>query len=142
MSERKTIVGFLPRNIEDLWVFTTEGHPLLEFVRKKSIDPGLLGGLMSAVKSFCNLTTGENLQVLDLGAKKYLFSYCMSDRIILLLGFSSNVRDKQVKKVLKIIIKIFEDMYSPEDLENWDNDLAFFDKFRTKLKMYFKLSQV
>ena len=56
--------------------------------------------------------------------------------------YDSKVKQKKIQKVMEIIMKFFEDMFSINDIENWDGDVSYFDKFKDKLELYFEVSQV
>ena len=37
---------------------------------------------------------------------------------------------------------LFQEMFTIEDMENWDGDLSFFDKFKTKIDLYFRMADL
>ena len=43
---------------------------------------------------------------------------------------------------MKVILKFFEEMYTVKDIEEWDGNTRYFNKFKDRIELYFELFQV
>ncbi|MHA1915404.1 MAG: hypothetical protein ACW97V_13670 [Promethearchaeota archaeon] len=44
-----------------------------------------------------------------------------------------------VRKIFKVLGSFFEELYSSEELTNWNGDLSLFDKFKERIEIYFQM---
>ncbi len=128
--------------VEELWIFSRDGIPLVEIFKDSKIDNVLIGGFLSAMKTFAQEMSGKILNSLTIGAYNFYIAPSLKEHIFLVCKYDSKVKQKKIQKVMEIIMKFFEDMFSINDIENWDGDVSYFDKFKDKLELYFEVSQV
>ena len=128
--------------VEELWIFSRDGIPLIEIFKNTQVDNILVGGFLSAIKTFADEVSGQNLNSLSIGKQNFHIASCLEDYVLLVCKSSSKVSQKRIKKVMDIIIKFFEDMYSKKDIEVWDGNVSYFDKLKDKLELYFEVSQI
>jgi len=126
------------RDIKDFWLFSKDGLPIAEFTGEQALDKSIFGGLVSAIKIFSQQFTSKGLQSLLLEDNRFIFVSTLEGSAILVCRTSSKVKEKKVQKICNNIVKIFEELYDPNDIINWDGDVSFFDKFREKLENYIK----
>jgi hypothetical protein len=124
--------------IQDFWLFSKDGLPIAEFTGAQALDKSILGGLVSAIKIYSQQITSKGLQSLLLEDNKFTFISTLESSVILVCRTSSKVKEKKIQKICNHIVKIFEELYDPNDIINWDGDVRFFDKFREKLENYIK----
>lgn len=128
--------------VEELWIFSRDGIPLIEIFKESKIDNIIIGGFLSAMKTFAKEVSGNSLNSLTIGSHSFYIASSLEDHILLVCKYNSKVKQKKIQKVMEIIIKFFEDMFSINDIENWDGNISYFDKFKDKLELYFEVSQV
>ncbi|MFX0188998.1 MAG: hypothetical protein ACFE8A_14830 [Candidatus Hodarchaeota archaeon] len=122
----------------DFWLFSKDGLPIAEFIGEQALDKSILGGLVSAIKIFSQQITSKGLQSLLLEDNKFTFISALEGSAILVCRTSSKVKEKKIQKICNNIVKIFEELYTPNDIINWNGEVSFFDKFREKLENYIK----
>ena len=74
--------------------------------------------------------------------KEPLCPYCMDGQIILVCRSPLYVDKKKIGKICGVIGKMFEDMFHIEEITKWDGDISFFNPFRTKLDIYFRMADL
>ena len=124
--------------IQDFWLFSKDGLPIAEFAGEQALDKSILGGLVSAIKFYSQQITTKGLQSFLLEDNKFTFISTLEGSAILVCRTSSKIKEKKVQKICNNIVKIFEELFDPNDIINWDGDVRFFDKFREKLENYIK----
>ncbi|MFW9896544.1 MAG: hypothetical protein ACFFD7_12130 [Candidatus Thorarchaeota archaeon] len=125
--------------LNDLWIISREGIPLIELFNNTKIDSGLLGAFLSAIKSFSEEIGAGSVTHLVLGNKKLVLSPCVDGHAYLVSQTDVNVKDKKIRKIFKVLGEFFEELYSAEDIINWDGDLSLFDKFKDRIDIYFQM---
>ena len=128
--------------LDELWIFSRSGVPIVEFSKKGTVDKTFLGFFISAIKTFSQQVSGRELKGFNVGKNKYSCIHCMDNEMVLVCRSPLDVNRKQINKICDVIGKMFEELFSIQDLDNWDGDLAFFDNFRHKLDLYFKMGDL
>lgn len=124
--------------IEEFWLFSKDGLPIADFTcSEQSTDKSIIGGLVSAIKSFSHQLTTKGLQSLELEDSKIVFFTALQGNIILVIRADSKAKDKKINKISIDIIKIFEDLYSAEDIISWNGSTIFFQEFRIRMCAFF-----
>ena len=129
----------MPAFINDLWIISQDGRPLIEIINNSDINSYLLGPFVSAIESFSKELTGTELQSLTFGDKKIIITTCLEDHVYLVSGYDSKIKEKKIKKMFKLIAEYFEDLYSLEEVINWDGDPTVFEKFKDRIDVYFEM---
>jgi len=131
------------KNIEEIWVFSREGIPLLNFSKEKCLNESLMGAFISALKSFVKeLSKKNDLKSINLADHKFTLLSCCEDSAILVIRTKSDIGDRKIKKLCKILIEIFENLYDKNDIISWDGNQDRFNTFKEKVEVYFKLSNL
>ncbi|TXT64423.1 MAG: hypothetical protein BAJALOKI3v1_210010 [Promethearchaeota archaeon] len=130
------------KTIDALWILSKDGIPIADFCRDTNINKSLLSSAISAIRTFANTISGKELKSFQTGNSQFSCTKCLNDTAILVLKVSKETKHKEIEKICKILKKIFEDLYNPEDIKGWDGDLSFFDKFKQKLDLYFRVSNL
>lgn len=128
--------------IEGLWILSKDGLPIANFCRNKNINSSLLSSAISAIRTFATTISGDDLKSFQTEDSKFTCLKCLESTVILVLKTFKGTKEKDIKKICKLIKRIFEKMYNPEDIKNWDGDLSYFDKFEQKLDLYFKVGSL
>ncbi len=127
--------------IEELWIFSKDGLPIVDFCKEGNIDKSLLGAFFSAIKSFSKeIASGDELTSFILKKYKFTLVSALNNNAILVCKSDPKHKDKKIQKLCNVIVRIFEETYDSSDINNWDGDLSFFDDFKDKLDLYFKMS--
>ena len=125
--------------VEGVWVFSQDGLPIVDLYTEDSGDTALFSSFMSAIHSLTEQASGKELRCFQIGDSKYNCVKCLKDTIYLIIKAPKNIKEKKVLQICEIITDIFEQMYSEEQLKNWDGDLSLFDGFKKRIDLYFKL---
>ncbi|MFX0010195.1 MAG: hypothetical protein ACFE9R_07770 [Candidatus Hermodarchaeota archaeon] len=137
--------------LEEFWIFSKEGEPLVNFYK----DPNLIGSynyrdVMLDHDTLDNIKTyiltnlqkssqkSKNIMKLENAIVKY--AQCLQNDLIIFYKTNPNVKEKVAVNLCKTISSILEDAYPQDKLVFWEGDLAFFDKFKHKVSLYFKMS--
>jgi len=62
--------------------------------------------------------------------------------LVIFYKTNPNFKEKKVLSICKMISEILEDAYPLAKLQLWDGNLSFFEKFRKKIALYFKMSSL
>ena len=130
----------MPTVIEELWIFSRDGVPIADFCKQGQVQNAIIGSFISAIKSFGSQLSGKELKAFSMGDFKFTCRSAVKDSLIVCCRSHLNIKDKKINKLIAKITDIFEGMYSVEDIQNWNGDLSFFDKFRKELNLYVKLN--
>jgi hypothetical protein len=128
--------------LDEIWIFSKDGIPIVDFARIGGVDKSMLGSFISAIKVFVNEVSKGQLRSINVGNDKYTFTTCIQNEVILVCKSPIDIKDKAIQKITKFIANIFDDMFSLEDITNWDGDVSFFDKFKDKVDLYFKMADL
>ncbi len=132
----------MPPLLDELWVFSRAGVPIVDFSKGATVDKTFLGFFISAIKTFSQAASGRELKAFNIGNNKYSCIHCMKDEIILVCRSPLYVEKKKIDKICGVIGKMFQDMFTMNDIEKWDGDLSFFNTFKTKLDLYFRMADL
>jgi len=128
--------------IQDLWIFSRDGIPLVEIFHNTEVESTLLGAFLSAIESFSIEVTGTEVRSFSFGDNKFILTSCLKGNIYLVSRSGIKAKTKKILKVFKIITDFFEELYTINDIENWDGDLSFFDRFKDRIELYFQMSEL
>ncbi len=128
--------------LEELWIFSRAGIPIVEFSKDTGLDKFLMGSFISAIKLYSQHLSEEGLNCFILENHKFILKSMMDGNAILVCRTDVNMKDKKIDKQCDVIARIFEELYKPEDVKNWDGTLSYFDEFKEKLELYFKMSNL
>ena len=129
----------MPSFINNLWIINQDGRPLIEVINNTEANSYLLGPFVSAIESFSKELTGTELQSLTFGDKKIIITTCLEDHVYLVSNYDQKIKEKKIKKMFGLIAEFFEDLYSLEDIVNWDGDPTVFEKFKDRIDVYFEM---
>ena len=139
--------------LEEFWIFSWEGEAVVNFYR----DPNANGSFNYRDASFdqAKLNEIKDLIVLNLQNssknKKNLMRFendlikygqCLQNNLIIFYKTNPDIKEKKVLSICKVISGILEDAYPLDKLQLWDGNLSFFEKFRKKVAIYFKMSKL
>jgi len=132
----------MPSLLDEIWIFSKDGIPIVDFARIGSVDKSMLGSFISAIKTFVREISKGQLKSINVGNDKYTFTSCVQNEVILVCKSPIEVKDKKIHKICILITNIFDDMFSLDDINNWDGETSFFDKFKDKIDLYFKMADL
>ncbi|MFX1410362.1 MAG: hypothetical protein ACFFA6_08415 [Promethearchaeota archaeon] len=132
----------MPSLLDEIWIFSKDGIPIVDFARIGSVDKSMLGSFISAIKTFVREISKGQLKSINVGNDKYTFTSCVQNEVILACKSPIEVKDKKIQKICRLIADIFDDMFSLDDINTWDGDTSFFDKFKDKIALYFKMADL
>ncbi|MFX1345916.1 MAG: hypothetical protein ACFFAI_12475 [Promethearchaeota archaeon] len=128
--------------LDELWVFSKAGVPIVDFSKEENVDKTFLGFFISAIKTFSKKVSGRELKGFRIGNNKYSCIHCMADEIVLVCRSPLDVNKKKIQKVCSVVGKMFEKMFSIDEITNWNGDIDLFNEFQHKLDLYFRMSDI
>ena len=130
--------------VENLWIFSKNGTPIIEIFHNTELDSSLLGLFLAAIDDFSKKIGASDLKSVNIGDGKFILTSCLKDSIYLVGKCNLKVKDKVVRKIFKIFTQFFEELYTVDEIvsQKWDSDLAFFDIFKDRIDLYFKMSNL
>jgi hypothetical protein len=128
--------------LKELWIFSQAGIPIVEFSKDTGLDKYLMGSFVSAIKLYSQHLSEKGLNSFILENHKFVLKSMMDGNAILVCRTDVDMKDKKIDKQCEVIARIFEELYTPEDVKKWDGTLAYFDEFKEKLDLYFKMSNI
>ena len=130
--------------IENLWIFSKEGIPIVEIFHNTELDSSLLGSFLAAIDDFSKKIGASDLKSVNIGVGKFILTSCLKDNIYLVGKCNVKVKDKVVRKIFKIFTQFFEELYTVDEIlsHKWDNDVTFFDIFKDRIELYFQMSEL
>ena len=87
----------MPGFIEDLWIITSDGIPLIEVFKNTNVNTFILSAYLSAIESFSKEVSGQELLSLGFGNKKLLITPCLDGNVYLVSQYSAKVKEKKIK---------------------------------------------
>ncbi|MHA1436989.1 MAG: hypothetical protein ACTSPD_05390 [Promethearchaeota archaeon] len=128
--------------IKEVWIFTRGGIPLVDYCKDSGVNKTLLGSFFSALSCFSKELTGNELKSFLIKDYKFTATTCLEGEVVILCRSPAKAKEKTIKQVCKMIVKLFTDLYTLKDIKEWDGDLSKFDKFKEKLDLYIKMSNI
>jgi hypothetical protein len=129
----------MPSILHDLWIISREGIPLIELFNNTKIDGSLLGAFLSAIKSFSEEIGAGSVTSLVLGDRKLIMSPCLDGSAFLVSQTDHSVKERKIKRIFKVLGEFFEELYTKDDIINWDGDLNIFDNYKNRIDIYFQM---
>lgn len=121
---------------EELWIFTNGGLPILEFSQNEVKDRRMIGAFLTAIKAFSTQFSPKGLQNLTLEKDRVTFISALQDNVMIVCRTNSNVKMKKINAAIVYILKMFEGLYTINDVVTWDGDITFFNEFKERLFNY------
>lgn len=128
--------------LDELWVFSRAGVPIVDFSKEKYVDKTFLGFFISAIKTFSQKVSGRELKGFNIGHNRYSCIHCLDGQLVLVCRSPLDVTKKKIQKICSVIGSMFEKMFTIEDIEHWNGDISFFEDFQHKLDLYFRMSDI
>ena len=130
--------------LQEFYVFSKAGVPIVTFRKDDAakVNDVLLGCAISSIGTFCSTFSGKEIKGFNVGDHKFTLIPALEKQIILVCKTPNDEKKKNIEKMCNILGSIFEDMFKLEDIENWNGDLSFFDKFKNRLDIYFRVSDL
>jgi len=118
--------------LQDIWILSEAGIVLFHRIYDENFDDQLFGSLLSALNSFAEEVVKDGLSNFELQNKR--FTILKKNGLIFIANSSKKVKEKKVIEELEEVIERFFNLYSPQMLENWDNDVSIFRKFEFEIE--------
>ena len=110
--------------LQDILIITKIGNVLISKIKNPQIEKDLLGKLVSALDTFCEDLSNEELRQFEFSNLR--FDLIKRNDIIFLGSSSKDVKHKKVVKVLRYIIDLFFERFPEDYLNNWDGNIDLF----------------
>jgi len=128
--------------IKELWIFSNAGIPIVDFSKDSGLNKYLMGSFISAIKTYAQHLSEKGLNSFILENYKFILKSVLEGNAILVCMTDVNIKEKKIDKQIAVIARIFEELYKPDDIKNWDGEISFFEEFKEKSELYFKMSNL
>jgi hypothetical protein len=118
-----------PQKEVRLWIFTDAGFDLYHYNNFEKVDPVIIVGFFSAIRSFCKVVNEKPLSAIIIEKEKYHFYQEPNSSIYIAGLFPNTWRQNEIRTALKHVYSKFQHKYS-KLLENFTGDMVPFQKFR------------
>ena len=135
------------------WIFSKEGEAIVDFYRdpnaklsfnyrNPTFDQTKLEEIKELIISNLQNSSLNKKNILKIDNELIRYGQCLQNDLIIFYKTNPNIKEKIVLNLCKTISGILEDVYPADKLQFWDGDLSFFEKFRKKVALYFKMSSL
>ena len=139
--------------LEEFWIFSKEGEAIVNFYRDPnargsfsyrdvSFDDEKLNEIKDLIVSNLQNSTRDKKSIVKLDNELIMYGQCLQNNLIIFYKTNPNIKEKKILNLCQTISGILENAYPSDKLEFWDGNLSFFEKFRKKVALYFKMSSL
>ena len=139
--------------LEEFWIFSKAGEAIVNFYRdpnadgsfnyrNASFDPAKLNEIKNLIVSNLQNSSQNKKNIMRFENDLIRYGQCLQNDFIIFYKTNPDIKEKKALGICKVISEILEDTYPPDKLQLWDGNLSFFEKFRKKVALYFKLSKL
>lgn len=118
--------------LQDIWILSEGGIVLYHRIYDENIDEQLLGALMSALTSFAEEIVDDGLSNFEMQNIK--FTLFKKRGLLFIAKSSKKVNEKKASEELNKIADKFLEIYSDEDINNWDGESTKFSDFEEQIE--------
>lgn len=137
--------------LEEFWIFSREGDAIVDFYkdanskgafnyREVLFDHDRLDKIKNFIKSNNRNSSQKKKNFMKFENDIIRYGQCLQNDLIIFYKTNPAIKEKVVLNLCKTISSILEDSYPLDKLQFWEGDLAFFEKFKKKITLYFKMS--
>jgi len=110
--------------LQDILIITESGKVVASKINNPQIEEQIFGMLISALSSFTQELTHEQLNCLEFSNLR--FDLIKRDNFIFLASSSRRIKHKKVLRILDHVIELFFQIYPKEELNKWDGNVNIF----------------
>lgn len=110
--------------LKDILIITESGKVIASKITNPQIEDQLFGMIISAVSSYTQGVTHEDLNCLEFSNLR--FDIKKKNGFIFLASSSRQIKHKKVLRILEHIIELFFQLYPTDELSNWDGSINIF----------------
>ena len=137
--------------LEEFWIFSKEGEGLVNFYRDPnstdsfsyrdiSLDQQKLQAIQNLILSNLQDAEKKNKNIMEFENDIIKYGQCLENDLIIFYKTNPYVKEKVLINLCKVISGILEEIYPVDKLQFYDGNLSFFEKFKKKVRLYFKMS--
>ena len=139
--------------LEEFWIFSKEGEALVNFYRdpdasgsynyrNTSFDQAKLNEIRGLIVSNFQDPSRIKKNIMRVENDLIRYDQWLQNDLVIFYKTNPSIKEKKVLHLCKMISEILETAYPPGKLQLWDGNLSFFEKFRKKIAIYFKMSSL
>lgn len=139
--------------LEEFWIFSKEGEPIVNFYKSNSLDssfnyrfPELDQSTLSKIKEMIRLnvsnTNQKKRETMKFENNIFNFAQCLQNDAVIFYKTDNTYKEKKILNICKAVSDQFEEVYKFNQIKVWDGDLSIFEKFRKKISLLFKMSNL
>lgn len=136
--------------LEEFWIFSKEGEVIVNFYRDPnanrsfnyrdaSFDQAKLNEIKILIASNLQNSSQNKKNILRFENDLIKYGQYLQNDLVIFYKTNPNIKEKKVLNLCKMISEILEGAYPPDKIQLWDGNLSFFEKFRKKIALYYKM---
>jgi len=118
----------LGKIIRDIWILTETGVTVFSRAIDPRVNPQILGALIRALNIYAEKLTDGGISNFTLSDIRFVI--IKRTPFLFVANASNKIKIKKVTDELRVISDKFFNTYSQDVLDNWDNDISFFNNFK------------
>ena len=126
-----------PRGWEEFYIIHQDSGQAIfhQSYSAHKYDPDLFAGLLSAILAYAAAYSKEEIAELEMNEKVIKMLKVPSHGVLFvyIIDSKSAMNKRKIKKILKNLKKEFENMFSPDQIRNWNGNVAIFSGFKQVL---------
>ena len=137
--------------LEEFWIFSKKGEAIVNFYRDDNstgsfnyrdvlFNQDKLSEIRNLIVSNLQNPSPKKKNIMKFENDIIRYGQCLQNDLIIFYKTNPNAKEKTVLNLCKTISGILEDAYPSDKLQFWDGNLSFFEKFKKKVGLYFKMS--
>ena len=137
--------------LEEFWIFSKKGEAIVNFYRDDNstgsfnyrdvlFNQDKLSEIRNLIVSNLQNSSPKKKNIMKFENDIIRYGQCLQNDLIIFYKTNPNAKEKAVLNLCKTISGILEDAYPSDKLQFWDGNLSFFEKFKKKVGLYFKMS--
>ncbi len=137
--------------LDEFWIFSKKGDAIVNFYgdpnvkgvynyRDVSLNQDKLNEIRDLIISNLQKSSQKKKNIMKFENDTIRYGQCLQNDLIIFYKTNPDIKEKVVLNLCKVISGILEQAYPTDKMQFWDGNLSFFDKFKKKVGLYFKMS--
>ena len=139
--------------LEEFWIFSKDGEPIVNFYKDPSIgnsfnfrfpelDQSTLGEIKEMVRFNASKTNQKKRETMKFEEGIFNIAQCLKNDAVIFYKTDDTYKEKKILNICIAVSDQFEEIYKFNQIKVWDGDLSIFEKFRKRVSLLFKMSNL
>ncbi|MBY9004283.1 MAG: hypothetical protein KGD73_09955 [Candidatus Lokiarchaeota archaeon] len=139
--------------LEEFWIFSKEGEPIVNFFkdplkgnsfnfRFPELDQSTLVEIKEMIRLNVSNINQKKRETMKFERGIFNIAQCLQNDAVIFYKTDNTHKEKKVLNICKAVSDQFEEIYKFNQIKVWDGDLSIFEKFRKRVSLLFKMSNL